>query len=72
VDRLESSLDKVWNVSTNNDLPKDIPQFDEHKDPVDALAEQAVDMEYAKAQRRSGEVSNEKKPHVDFDVKQTG
>lgn len=72
VDRLESSLDKIWNISTNNDLPKDIPQFDEHKDPIDALAEQAVDMEYAKAQRRNGELSNETKPHVDVDVKQTG
>ncbi len=54
VDRLESSLDKIWHVSTNNDLPHEIPDFDEHRDPLDALAEQAVELEYVKAERRGG------------------
>ena len=40
VDRLESSLDTIWNLSSNNDLPSDIPDFDEHRDPLEALAEQ--------------------------------
>lgn len=52
VDRMEGSLDKIWHVSTNNDLPHEIPEFDEHRDPLDALAEQAVDLEFSKANRR--------------------
>jgi hypothetical protein len=40
VDRLESSLDTIWNLSSSNDLPSDIPDFDEHRDPLEALAEQ--------------------------------
>lgn len=40
VDRLESSLDTIWNLSDNNGLPSDIPDFDEHRDPLEALAEQ--------------------------------
>lgn len=54
VDRMENSLDKLWHVSTNNDLPHEIPKFDEHRDPLDALAEQAVELESNKARRRGG------------------
>ena len=42
VDRLESSLDTLWNLSDHNELPEDLPEFDEHRDPVEALAEQSV------------------------------
>lgn len=42
VDRLESSLDTLWNLSDNNVMPTDIADFDEHKDPLEALAEQSV------------------------------
>lgn len=75
VDRLESSLDKLWNISTNNDHPQDIPQFDEHRDPLDALAEQAVDLEFNKAQRRSGIAGQQKsgnKASEEAEVKHTG
>ncbi len=54
VDRMESSLDKLWHISNNNDLPHEIPAFDEHRDPLDALAEQAVNLEFSKAERRGG------------------
>lgn len=42
VDRLESSLDTLWNLSDTNELPDDLPEFDEHRDPIEALAEQSV------------------------------
>lgn len=42
VERMENSLYTLWNVSTNNELPSAVDEFDEHKDPVEALAEQAV------------------------------
>ncbi len=42
VDRFENALDLLWNRSLDNDVPTDLGDFDEHKDPVDALAEQAV------------------------------
>lgn len=73
VDRLESSLDKLWNVSTNNDLPHEIPQFDEHRDPLDALAEQAVELEFTKANRRGGDGDGQsKKANEGAEIKQTG
>jgi hypothetical protein len=44
VDRFESSLDLLWYRADNNQYPAD-GAFDEHRDPVDALAEQAVNQE---------------------------
>jgi hypothetical protein len=43
VERFESSLDLLWYRSDNNHYPSDETQFDEHRDPVEALAEQSVD-----------------------------
>ncbi len=42
VDRLEGSLDLLWYRSNNNDYPKSGAKFDEHRDPVEALAEQSI------------------------------
>jgi hypothetical protein len=42
VERYENVLAVLWNRSDDNRLPEDIPEFNEHKDPLDALAEQAV------------------------------
>lgn len=42
VDRFEACLDKLWELSDNNLQPKDLKEFDEHRDPVEALAEEAV------------------------------
>ncbi len=50
VDRFDNSMDLLWNRSKNNDLPKDIPDFDMHKDPVEAIAEEALNREIAKSQ----------------------
>ncbi len=42
VERFENALDLLWSRSNNNDLPEDIPDFDEHRDAIDALAENAI------------------------------
>lgn len=42
IDRFEASLDLLWYRSANNDYPSDNGKFDEHRDPVDALAEESV------------------------------
>ncbi len=42
IERFENCLDILWNRSQNNELPENIPDFDENRDPLDALAEEAV------------------------------
>lgn len=44
VDRFENALDRLWNRSNSNELPKD-DHFDEHRDPIAALAEEALHQE---------------------------
>ena len=48
VERFENALVVLWNHSSNNNLPDDNKDFDEHRNPVEALAEQALDREAAK------------------------
>lgn len=45
INKFENTMELAWDVSTNNKLPKDISDFDEHRDPVEALAEDAVETE---------------------------
>ncbi|MBL7671721.1 MAG: hypothetical protein JNM39_14640 [Bdellovibrionaceae bacterium] len=45
IDRFESSLDLLWYRSDNNDYPSQERAFDEHKDPVEALAEASIKAE---------------------------
>lgn len=54
VDRFESSLDLLWYRSDNNVLPRDIEQFNENRDPVEALAEEALNLEIAKTKKNTG------------------
>lgn len=49
VDRFETSLDLVWYRCDNNNYPSGDKKFDEHRDPVEALAEDAVNMEAKRA-----------------------
>lgn len=51
VDRFESSLDLLWYRSDNNEYPRGEKAFDEHRDPVDALAEDAVNLEAKRVDR---------------------
>jgi biopolymer transport protein ExbB/TolQ len=42
IERYENTLNLLWNQSDNNKLPEQIPNFDEYRDPSEALAEQAL------------------------------
>lgn len=49
VERYNNSLETLWCSCTDNLLPDEIPEFDEHKDPLEALAEDSVNKEYMKS-----------------------
>lgn len=55
VDRFESSLDLLWYRSDNNFVPRDMEKFNENRDPVEALAEEALNLEIAKTKKSSGQ-----------------
>ncbi len=46
VERFCHSLEKLWATCSDNLMPQDIMDFDEHKDPIEALAEESVDKEH--------------------------
>jgi hypothetical protein len=43
VDRYESILALLWSRSDSNELPEDLPHFDENRDAIEALAEQSLE-----------------------------
>ncbi len=49
VDRFESALDLLWYRSDNNKYPEHERPFDEHRDAVEALAEDSLNKEIGKA-----------------------
>lgn len=51
VERFERNLFRLWSRCDNNKLPDEIPDFDEHRDASEALAELALDKEIATATR---------------------
>lgn len=51
VDRFENSLDLLWYRSDNNDYPRDVEAFDEHRDPAEALASESLNREIGKGAR---------------------
>ncbi len=53
VDRFENCLDILWHRSSDNALPENIEEFDEHKDPIEALAEQAIQNELSKSKKKA-------------------
>ena len=48
IDRFENSLDLLWNYAHSNEVPSDSKPFDEHRDPIEALAEASLNQELAK------------------------
>lgn len=48
VNRFEAVLSAVWMRCTHNEVPSNLGDFDEHKDSLEALAEQAVEQEATK------------------------
>lgn len=51
VDRFESALDLLWYRSDNNEVKESDIHFDEHRDPSEALAEEAIRLEIEKNPR---------------------
>jgi hypothetical protein len=51
VDRFENAMDLLWYRSDNNDFPSNDRPFDEHRDAVEALAEEALNVEVSKTVR---------------------
>jgi hypothetical protein len=49
VDRFENTLDALWNRCADNRLPHEITNFDENRDPLEALAEDAIEKELRNA-----------------------
>jgi hypothetical protein len=47
VERYDRCLYRLWNRCDTNDIPENLPTFDEHRDPIEALAELAVEKELA-------------------------
>ncbi len=60
VDRFESALDLLWYRSDNNNYPIGGRPFDENRDPVEALAEQALALEVAKSSKNQEDISKTK------------
>lgn len=54
VDRFEAALDLLWYRSDNNNFPANDRPFDEHRDAVEALAEDALNKELGKANLARG------------------
>jgi hypothetical protein len=57
VDRFESALDLLWYRSDNNNYPIGGRPFDENRDPVEALAEQALALEVARTTKNQEDLT---------------
>jgi hypothetical protein len=42
VERLESDLDTLWNMSSSNKLPDEITNFESERDPIEVLSEDLI------------------------------
>jgi hypothetical protein len=52
VDRMERAMFRLWSRCDNNRLPDQIPQFDEHRDPIEALASMSIEKGIASGSKR--------------------
>ena len=53
IERFESALDLLWYRSDNNNFPVNNSAFDEHREPAEALAEEAIKLETSKLTQAS-------------------
>ena len=49
VDIYDRCLTRIWECSEHNDVPANLTAFNEHRDPIEALASLALDKEVAKS-----------------------
>lgn len=54
VDRFQDSLSFLWKNSENNEIPANLPAFDEHRDPKEALAALSVQKQVAEGEAKRG------------------
>ena len=62
IENFENCLLLIWNRSDNNEIPADALKFDEHKNPLEALAEEALNKEYAKMRQKFLQDESQKGP----------
>jgi hypothetical protein len=71
INKYENSMELLWDCCENNVLPKDIPGFNEHRDPIEALAEDAIDIQVNKERVfSSGNEGTTETPASSVDVKE--
>lgn len=58
VDRLETSFDLLWYRADNNNFPMTEDDFDEYRDPADALAEDSVNVEVQRFMKKDPEAAD--------------
>lgn len=61
VERFENSLDLLWSYANSNEVPAGTKNFDEHKDPLEALAEASLNQELSKRKFHRDMESEEQK-----------
>ncbi len=54
VDRMEAALDALWHLSSDNELPVDLENFDENRDPEEVLAAQALNEDIILGKKKMG------------------
>lgn len=64
VNRYEYALEFLWQRCENNQVPENIPNFDENRDAIEALAEYSVEQEIAKHHEKVSKL-NDTKPVSD-------
>ncbi len=47
VEKYDRCLYRLWNRCDSNIVPENLSKFDEHRDPIEALAELAIEKELA-------------------------
>ena len=62
VERYENSLDNLWNLSENNEIPSEVGKFDADKDPLEALAEEALNKELNRRKRKVDKTADNTPP----------
>ena len=58
VERFSHSLEKLWATCNDNKMPEEIVDFDEFKDPIEALAEESVNKEHMKSKYYLEEIAD--------------
>jgi len=60
VNRYEYALEFLWQRCENNQVPENIPNFDENRDAIEALAEYSVEQEIAKHHEKVSKLNDTK------------